>query len=92
MMYAVVGKVSLDPGRMDEIIGSLESMVVPTVTAQEGHVASYFTRSGDGTNGLSVSVFGTKQQAEASASTMVSPPEAPVTIEDVEVREVIAHG
>ncbi len=91
-MYAVVGKVSLDSGRMDEVIGSLESMVLPTVTSQEGHVASYFTRSGDGTNGLSMSVFETKEQAEASAATMISPPEAPVTIEDVEVREVIGHG
>ncbi len=91
-MYAVVGKVSLDSGRMDEVIGSLESMVLPTVTSQEGHVASYFTRSGDGTNGLSMSVFDTKEQAEASAATMISPPEAPVTIEDVEVREVIGNG
>ncbi len=92
MMYAVVGKVSLDSGRMDEVIGNLEAMVIPSVTSQEGHVASYFTRSADGTNGLSMSIFATMEQAEASAATMVSPPEAPVSIEHVEVREVIGHG
>ena len=91
-MYAVVGKVSLDSARMDEVIGSLEAMVLPSVKAHEGHVASYFTRSADGSNGLSMSVFDTLEQAEASAATMVSPPEAPVTIENVEVREVIGHG
>ena len=91
-MFAVVGRVSLDPGRMDEVIGSLEGMVIPTVTSQVGHVTSYFTRSADGTNGLSMSVFDTKEQAEASAATMAAPPEAPVTIENVEVREVIGSG
>jgi hypothetical protein len=91
-MYAVVGKVSLDSGRMGEVMESLEAMVLPSVKSQEGHVASYFTRSADGSNGLSMSIFDTLEQAEASAATMVSPPEAPVTIENVEVREVIGHG
>jgi hypothetical protein len=91
-MYAVVGKVSLDPARMEEVIGSLEGMVIPMVQSQEGHVTSYFTRSADATNGLSMSVFETKEQADASAATMAAPPESPVTIEDVEVREVIGNG
>ena len=91
-MYAVVGKVSLDSGRMDEVIGSLEEMVLPSVTSQEGHVASYFTRSADMTNGLSMSVFETKEQAGALAATMAAPPGAAVTIENVEVREVIGQG
>ena len=45
-----------------------QSQVLPTLQSQAGHVTSYFTRSDDGTNGLSISVFETKEQAEASAA------------------------
>jgi hypothetical protein len=77
---------------MDEVIANLEQGVLPTVQAQAGHLSSAFTRSADGTNGLSMSLFETKEQAEASAAGMVTPPGGPVTIENVEVREVLAAG
>jgi hypothetical protein len=41
---------------------------------------------------MSISVFVTKEQAEASAASMNTPPRVPVSIENVEVREVIASG
>jgi hypothetical protein len=91
-MYAVVVKVSIAPGRIDEAVGMLDSMVIPMLKSQAGHAASYFTRSADGANGLSISVFGSKEQAEASASTVAAPTEAPVSIDSVEVREVIASA
>jgi hypothetical protein len=91
-MYAVVVRVSIASGRTDEAVGMLDSVVIPMLKSQAGHVARYFTRSDDGSNGLSMSVFGSKEQAEASAATVAAPPGAPVTIESAEVREVIASA
>jgi hypothetical protein len=35
------------------------------LTSQVGHVVRYLTRGADGTNGLSISIFETKEQTEA---------------------------
>jgi hypothetical protein len=91
-MYAVVGMANLAPERMDEIVEMADSQVIPLLKSQAGHVASCFTRNAYGTNGMSISVFVTKEQAEASAASMNTPPRVPVSIENVEVREVIASG
>jgi hypothetical protein len=91
-MYAVVTKVSIASGRVDDAIGEVNSQVLPMIKSQAGHVVSYFSRSADGTNGMSLSVFETKEQADASAAGVVSRPESAVSVENVEVREVIASG
>jgi heme-degrading monooxygenase HmoA len=92
MMFAVVGRVKMEPGRLDEVTEMASNVVLPMVKSQPGHVASYFTRSADGTNGMSMSLFETKEQANESAASMNTPPGAPVALESVEVREVIANG
>jgi heme-degrading monooxygenase HmoA len=91
-MYAVVVRVTLKPEQIDDVIAMANSQVVPMLKSQAGHVVSYFTRGADSTNGLSISIFESKEQAEASAATVEPPPGAPVTIDNVEVREVIASS
>ena len=91
-MFAVFGKASLDASRMDEIIQLQNSVAVPMATAQAGHVATYISRSADGSRGESIYVFETKEQAETFAASMKVPAGAPVTIESLEVFEVTAHG
>lgn len=91
-MYAVIGRASLDPARMDEIVAMQNSVAVPAAKAQAGHVTSYLSHSSDGTRGASVFVFETKEQAEAFAAAMDIPAGAPITIESLEVFEVTAHG
>jgi hypothetical protein len=55
-------------------------------------VVSYFHTNADRTEGQSIAVFESKDQAEASAAAVVPPPESAVSLESVEVREVIASG
>jgi hypothetical protein len=90
-MYAVVSTAKIESGRIDEVVAMTDSMAIPLLRSQAGHVASYFTVSADGTSGLAISVFGSKQQAEASAASVGATPEGPLSIETVEVREVIAR-
>jgi hypothetical protein len=92
LMYAVVTTGKIAAGRMDEVIGMTESQVIPMFRSPAGHLASYFTRSSDGASGLSVSLFESRQQAEASAATVVAPPGDPISVGSVEVREVIASA
>jgi hypothetical protein len=53
-IYAVVAEASIAPGRVDVVVRMTESQVVPLLKSHAGHGASYFTRSSDGTNGLSI--------------------------------------
>ncbi|HZM55445.1 MAG TPA: hypothetical protein VFC03_10515 [Acidimicrobiales bacterium] len=91
-MYAVVVTATIARGRRDEAAGMTESFAIPMLKSQAGHVASYFTVGADGTSGLSISVFESKEQAEASAATVSPPADAPLSVKTVEVREVIAAG
>jgi hypothetical protein len=91
-MYAVLTKVSIAPGRFDEAVGEANSMVIPMLKSQAGYVASYFHTNADRTDGQSIAVFESKDQAEASAAAVTSPPESAVSVKNVEVREVIASG
>jgi hypothetical protein len=91
-MYAVVTKVSVALGRIDDAVGEVHAQVLPMLKSQAGHVVSYFSRNADGTNGMSISVFETKDQAVPAAATVGAPPESAVSVETIEVREVIASG
>jgi hypothetical protein len=91
-MYAVITKVSVAPGRFDEAVGEANSMVIPMLKSQAGYVVSYFHTNADRTEGQSIAVFESKDQAEASAAAVAPPAESAVSLESVEVREVIASG
>lgn len=92
-MHAVVVRVNIgDPETAEQ---GLRDQVVPRVSQAPGFVAGYWTRSDDGGNGLSMLVFDSEEAAQGAAERLRGPealrPET-VTLESVEVREVLANA
>lgn len=92
-MHAVVVKVNI--GDPDTAQQGLRDQVIPRVSHAPGFVAGYWTRSGDGHNGISMIVFDSEEAASGAAQ-MIQGPEAmrpeTVTLESVEVREVVGNA
>jgi hypothetical protein len=90
-MHAVVVRVRI--GDVEVAQKGLREQIVPRVSQAPGFVAGYWTRSEDGHNGLSMLVLESEEGARAAAE-MVSTGDAPetVTLEGVEVREVVEHA
>lgn len=85
-MHAVVVRVRLrDPEAAES---ELRQQVVPRASGAPGFVAGYWTRKGD--EGLSMVLFDSEDAATA-ASEQIRVPDA-VTLESVEVREVVAQA
>jgi heme-degrading monooxygenase HmoA len=87
-MHAVVVNVTID----DEwgSVVALHEQVVPRVSQAPGFVAGYWTRKGN--SALSISVW-ESENATNSASEMVrSAAPAGVTVDSVDVREVVASA
>jgi hypothetical protein len=89
-MHAVVVKVTITDEEAAE--KGLQEEVVPSVSQAPGLVAAYWTRSADGGNGASMLVFESEEAAKAMAGVIDSPNTDAVTIDDVEVREVVASA
>ena len=90
-MHAVVVKVNIHD--FDTAREGLVTEVVPRVSQAPGFVAGYWTRSDDSTNGLGMVVFESEENARAAASMIESQaPDEGVTLEGVEVREVVANA
>ena len=89
-MHAVLVKVSISDfeGSQKE----LRETVVPRVSQLPGFVAGYWTRSDDGSNGRSMIVFESEDAARAAAERIGAGVAAGVTLEDAEVREVVASA
>ena len=90
-MHAVVVKVTItdfDRGRE-----FLTEELVPRVKQAPGFVAGYWTRSDDSSNGLSMVVFESEEAARTVAEMIQSQgPGEGVTLDDTEVREVVASA
>jgi hypothetical protein len=71
----------------------LTTQVVPRATQAPGFVAGYWTRSEDN-RGLGLIVFESEDNARGAADMIRSqaPTDDAVTLEDVEVREVVASA
>lgn len=86
-MYAVLVSVKIDDAEKAQ--QELREQVVPRVSQAPGFVAGYwFAPQGD--QGWSTVLFESEEAARAAAE-RIQPPEA-VTIQNVDVREVIAHA
>jgi hypothetical protein len=87
-MHAVIVKVSInDP---ENAATALREQTVPGVSQAPGFVAGYWTRKGD--TGLSMVIFQSEDAAiGASERVRANAPDS-VTVDDVEVREVVAHA
>ena len=89
-MHAVVVQVTIhdfERGRQ-----MLEERIVPTVKQAPGFVAGYWTRSEDD-RGLSMIVVESEENARGIADMIRSaPPDDGVTLESIDVREVVADA
>jgi hypothetical protein len=91
-MHAVVVKVTINDAETAQKI--LQEDVVPRVSAAPGFVAGYWLRSEDKSNGLSVVVMDSEELARAAVEMIQAQASQreDVTVDDVEVREVVAHA
>jgi hypothetical protein len=89
-VHAVVVKLTIDDVNRDNQL--LEDQVVPRASGAAGFVAGYWTRSGD--SGLSMVVYESEEAAQAVAEQIQSMglPDDAVTVDGVEVREVVASA
>jgi hypothetical protein len=90
-VHAVVVRVTIND--VDRGVAMLSEEVVPRASQAPGFVAGYWTKSDDN-KGLSMLVVESEEQARALAQMIESggPPSDAVTLEGVEVREVVAHA
>lgn len=89
-MYAVVVRVTIsnaDPAR--EV---LTTQVVPRVAAAPGFQAGYWTSDEGQTNGLSMVIFDSEENARAAADRVPQMVTGDVSLDSVDVREVIASA
>lgn len=87
-MHAVVTRVNV--GDPDSAQAELREQVVPRVSQAPGFVAGYWTR--DGNDGLSMVVFEAEENARAAAEMIPKGMPESVTLESVDVREVVASA
>jgi len=78
----------------DQARQMLTERVVPRVSQAPGFVAGYWTRSEDSRRGMSMVVFESEDAANGAAQMIQAqlPEEDGVTLEGVEVREVVANA
>jgi hypothetical protein len=87
-MHAVVVRVSISDPEANE--NALRERVVPQVSQTPGFVAGYWTRKETG--GLSMIVFESEDAANGFRDMLKNIVPEGVTLEDAEVREVVAHA
>ena len=91
-MHAVVVNVTISD--FERARQGLEEQTVPAVSQAPGFVAGYWTRSGDN-HGTGMVVFESEDAARAAAERVRAegPPDPDaVTIDSIDVNEVVAHA
>ena len=89
-MHAVVVRVTLkDPDSARQL---LESQVIPRVSGVSGFKAGYWTWDDGHSNGVSMVIFDSEEGAAAAANAVPSMISDAVSLESVEVREVVASA
>ena len=88
-MHAVMFRVSIH--QQEEAERFLKEQIVPGVSQAPGFVGGYWTNVG-GDHGQSMIVFDSEEAARAVADNIDPPPNDIVTIERVEVGEVVAQA
>ena len=87
-MHAVVVRISISDHEVAE--KHLHDRVVPGMSQAPGFVAGYWSKKDD--SGMATVVFESEDAANAMAEKVPSMVPDVVTVEDVEVREVVAHA
>ena len=93
-MHALVTRVSIHD--VDRTRETLNSQVVPGVSGAPGFQAGYWTWSEDGGNGVAMMIFDSAENARSAGDRVKAVAEAEgsdhVTLDEVEVREVVASA
>jgi heme-degrading monooxygenase HmoA len=89
-MHAVVVRVKIED--FETARKHLAEEVVPGVSQAPGFQAGYWTRSEDGRNGMAMILFDSQESAQAATEPIRAAATGGVTLEDVEVREVVEHA
>jgi hypothetical protein len=89
-MWAVVGQVSIQPGREDESQEYLKANVLPRVKQAPGVVAGYWVAPQDG-HGLGITLYESEEAARGGAEMARGSAPDYVTFDSIDVREVIAQ-
>jgi hypothetical protein len=87
-MHAVVVRVTVNDE--ESAVKELREQVVPSVSQTPGFVTGYWTRKGN--SGLSMAVFESEDAANGAGERVRDAAPEGVTVEDVEVREVVANA
>jgi hypothetical protein len=87
-VHAVMVRVTISDHEVAE--AHLKENVVPGVSQARGFVAGYWTRKDD--SGVGMIVFESEDAAETVSGTIPSMVPDEVTLEGIEVREVVAHA
>ncbi len=87
-MHAVVVKVTIDDREAAE--AELRDKVIPQVSQAPGFVAGYWTTKDN--TGMSMLVFESEDAATRASEMIPATVPDDVTLEDVEVREVVGHA
>jgi hypothetical protein len=87
-VHAVIVTVTISDNEVAE--GHLRENVVPGVAQAPGFVTGYWTRKDD--KGLGMVVFESEDAAKAMSERVPSMAPDVVTVEDIDVREVVAHA
>jgi hypothetical protein len=94
-MHTIVVTMSADPERRAETVTHLQRDVEPWATKQAGFVSGQWLATPDGTQGLGVIVFETREQAELAARGPRSyrrDDERAWNVDRVDVFEQVAHA
>lgn len=90
-MHAVVVRVTINDA--EAAVQMLNDEIVPMVSGAPGFIAGYWARSDDQSNGSSMMVFESEDNARDVADRVgQGPPSDAVSLDSVEVREVVAHA
>jgi hypothetical protein len=89
-MHAVIVSVTVSDG--EEATSYLRSEVVPRVKQAPGFVAGYWVRIEGGDKGKATIVFDSEVGARAAADQVQQAPGEAVTLNSVEVGEVVEHA
>ena len=87
-MHAVVVEVTISDHEVAQ--SHLREQVVPGVSQAPGFVAGYWTRKDD--SGMGIVIFESEDAANAMSERVPSMAPDEVTVDEVDVREVVAHA
>ena len=89
-MHAVVVKVTLHDREAAK--AALHEKVIPQVSQAPGFVAGYWTDTSKDNTGVSMIVFESEDAATKASEMIPATVPETVTLENVEVREVVGHA